>query len=174
MLIAAAFLLLQVGRRFGHAAGLAMATASLCAVQVACIVWAAWLGRGGGDDASGYGAWPAREASWAETLGAVGAISYVYVPCFVTIDVMHEMKAPGEMRRALGCATLYMVGLYLLVGLAPPLYFRRAEGGSRRRRGRDVKLRSRRDARASGTPTTGLSKTRSRTGSRARTRRLEE
>lgn len=123
MLVGVAFVVLQSGRRFGHASTLALATSTMCCIQVACIVAAVLRTRADGDDDddAGYGPWPAADATWAEIFGAAGSIGYVYVPAFVTVDVMREMRAPEEMAKALTGATAYMVAIYVVVGLAPPL-----------------------------------------------------
>ena len=121
MLVGVAFVVLQSGRRFGHASTLALVTSAMCGVQVACIVAAVLRTRTDDDGAGGYGPWPAADATWAEIFGAAGSIGYVYVPAFVTVDVMREMRAPEEMAKALTGATAYMVAIYVVVGLAPPL-----------------------------------------------------
>ena len=75
--------------------------------------------------ASAYSPWPAKDATWAAKFGAAGSIGYVYVPMFVTTDVMHEMRNPADMRKALCYATAYMLAIYVVVGLAPPLHLDR-------------------------------------------------
>merc|ERR1711879_763176 len=70
-------------------------------------------------------AWPEKNTQWASLLGNFGVFSYIYVPCFVTTDVMREMKEPGEMKKALSVATFAMVAIYMVVGLVPALHWGR-------------------------------------------------
>jgi len=62
-------------------------------------------------------------AGWATWFGAIGSVSYIYAPCYITVEVMAEMNRPSEMYHSLVVSTCFIIGVYLLVGLTPVLWW---------------------------------------------------
>jgi len=138
-----AFIVLQLYRNFSHSSAIAFVTCIFCVVQVACIdgIATATEAKDGPEVMTGFlqldvytyqsiapfsspsfagGLWTEDFSNW---IGAFGTLTYGFVPCFVTVEIMSEMKHPEHMKFALYTASTFMAIIYLTVGLVPLMYW---------------------------------------------------